>query len=432
MIRRLLVLLGVLLAGGAVALAQVPPIGNTQSISSATTSYTWTLTPGQSTCAFSVAGTWSGATLTFTVSVDNVNFAKAPPDSANTLLANGLLNVTCASYRYVKVSESGITGTALVTLSATGAGGASAQGSGGGGNVVITAPTDAAGRVIVVTPAPAQAVPTNAAGQVITAIASPVAGGAVVVTTPAPLPSNANGVLVAQGTAGNLNATVITALSGANNPGTAGGAGQGRVAMCNYTTSPGTISSGNINPLQCDTKGNLNVNINALAGSATATTGLGTNISAVGGATGIPNNGTLPATPTWPTNAAGGGCAGYTVGASAIARSTLVESVTANLALTQIVALTASKVIHICSVLTSWEAVTTTGNISLSYGTGSNCASGNTYIYTVVVGTGTAGGAVSIGNGESGIYDTASANELCVSSSFTGGTAIVTLTYAQY
>lgn len=444
MIRKLLMLLAIVLGGGvvSVAVAQVPPIGNTQSITSAVTSYTWTLTPGQSTCAFSVSGTWSGATLTFTVSADDVNFAKAPPDSSNTLMANGLLNVTCASYRYVKVSESGITGTALVTLSATGASGASSQSSGGGGgNVVITAPTNAAG--------------------VLVSIASP---NPLPVTTPAPLPSNAQGVLVsvaspnplpvttaAPCTGATCTVTVTPPLTGVSGAGTAQAVNQAIVADCAYNSSAPTISSGNVGPHQCTTRGELTVgtigntaaqginvsqatssNLNATV-TCSAANNCPVNLANLAGAS-IPatTNGSLPVEPYWQPDAVGGGCNGQSNGAL-VSKSTTIATPTAS-GETEVVAGVASKVIHVCAFdLTG--VLTTGGSFTFTYATNAACSSGVVNIWVISsAGVSTAGFNVTQGDGSNGLFDVPSGDYLCVLSGafVASGTPQLSVTYAQY
>lgn len=199
MILRVLALAFALLTGALVvapiARAQsVPPTGSTQNITSAAPSYTWTLSPGQATCLFGVAGTWSG-TLTFTISVDESNFAASPSDSTNTTTSNGLVSVTCASAKQVRVAESGISGTAVVTMLGTGAPAGKANVTVGGVSITspiplpvstinpslpapqvtwpvttpAPAPTDAQGRVSVTTPAPAA---TNASSQLVVARAT--------------------------------------------------------------------------------------------------------------------------------------------------------------------------------------------------------------------------------------------------------------------
>lgn len=62
--------------------------------------------------------------------------------------------------------------------------------------------------------------------------------------------------------------TATPPLTGANGTGTVGAAGQTVVAGCNFTTSPATLTSGNVGPVNCDSKGNQQVVGTGTAGSA--------------------------------------------------------------------------------------------------------------------------------------------------------------------
>ena len=99
-----------------------------------------------------------------------------------------------------------------------------------------------------------------------------------------PLQCNVNGAL-------NTTASVAFPITGANGTGVAGAAAQGAVAGCNFTTSPASLTSGNVGPVSCTAQGYPIVSIN---GTPTVTNGAGTaTIGGVFGAASTSGTGAL-------------------------------------------------------------------------------------------------------------------------------------------
>lgn len=91
----------------------------------------------------------------------------------------------------------------------------------------------------------------------------------------------AGGVLTVQGVASGTGLNVAEPLTGANSTGTAGAAGQSVVASCNFTTAPATVTSGNVVPITCDNKGGIIIgagaaSIGIIKGPVTGANGTGT------------------------------------------------------------------------------------------------------------------------------------------------------------
>lgn len=105
---------------------------------------------------------------------------------------------------------------------------------------------------------------------------------------------------------------------------------------------------------------------------------------------------------------------------------TTVSGTTSGTSATQIVALSAGKKIWVCaSLFTSTSGTTPT--ISLVYGTGSNCATGQTVLMPAMALAATAGTPINI----VGTFVTASANALCYLQTGTTPVASYAITYAQ-
>lgn len=218
--------------------------------------------------------------------------------------------------------------------------------------------------------------------------------------------------------------TASPPITGANGTGTAGAAGQTTVAGCNFTTAPATLSTGNVGPVNCDNKGNLQTNTNLTqVGSSALSTSFG-----------------LPSTPMWKANAAGGGCDGVnTLTGTAIAKKTVtLASPVLGTSTSLGIGGTASTFVHICSVVISAynqtaSNINTPSNLS---STSAGCPG------TVIANFGLFAGAgnvtiqlpppISAGDGSHGIYDSAlSGDTICYSfPSFSG--ASLTVTYAVY
>lgn len=132
----------------------------------------------------------------------------------------------------------------------------------------------------------------------------------------------------------------------------------------------------------------------------------------------------------YPANQSGGGCAGLTAatGGSQISRVPIAPvTVTPSESTTQFAAATSNLVWHVCGVwISPTAALTTTGSITVSTGTGTNCGTGNVVIFQINLPA--TAWILPIGNGEQGLFDSASSGELCVASTgFAGGN--VTLSF---
>lgn len=212
-------------------------------------------------------------------------------------------------------------------------------------------------------------------------------------------------------------ALVAPPLTGLNSTGTAGAVNQAIVADCNFTTAPATVVTTNVVPISCNNKAQVITDAQSIAGAAITT------------ATGVSGQHIYPA------NTSGGGCAGINLSTGTqITRVNLAPvTITASEATTQIVALAASKFIHICGV-TITGVLSTGGAINLITGTGVNCVTGTTTLATYQFGVNTAGFVFDKGTGEQSMIDSATASEICVSSGAFVSTQAVTLNlvYAQY
>jgi hypothetical protein len=186
-----------------------------------------------------------------------------------------------------------------------------------------------------------------------------------------------------------------------------------------FNTSPPGVSTGQRVDAQSDANGNLRIR---MTGSSTTgadgilNTNLTSSLLSSEGSGGVANrpfinapyafNGT-----TWDRN--------FTCPNSA------VVNVTAGAGATEIIPLTASQVIRVCSIALTISA---TGTSTISYGTGTNCGTGNTALTGAMALTTATPFTMSSGNGS--LLRTASANALCV----TAVTGNVTgfITYAKY
>lgn len=177
---------------------------------------------------------------------------------------------------------------------------------------------------------------------------------------------------VAQPTAANLNATVV----------------QGTAASLQTTAQ---------------------ANIANFAGSAT-TTALG-----------------VPSQQLYPANVSGGGCQGVNLTTGTQITKTFFGQVNSSTT-TQFIALAASKIIHICSMSYN-GTVTTGGQLTITAGTGANCATGPVVLWRLDTGTGNY--TDNLGNGGFSILESPSANEICVTDTSVGTTRTY-FTYAQY
>lgn len=135
----------------------------------------------------------------------------------------------------------------------------------------------------------------------------------------------------------------------------------------------------------------------------------------------------------YPTNTSGGGCNGVNLSTGTQITKVILApvTITASEASTQIIALAASKFVHICAF--SLSGVTSaTGVINILTGTGANCAGTPATLFTY--NPPASGFDFNQGNGEMGVLDSLTAGAICVSSGAFVATAGPTLniTYAQY
>lgn len=131
----------------------------------------------------------------------------------------------------------------------------------------------------------------------------------------------------------------------------------------------------------------------------------------------------------YPANTSGGGCNGVTganiTTGTQITHVSKAQAVTASLA--QVIALSASTFVHICQVTLS-GTISAAGAVSISTGTGTNCATTNTALATFIFAAAFA--TTSIGDGADELYESLTANEICVIGAGTGIT--MTIVWAQY
>lgn len=100
-------------------------------------------------------------------------------------------------------------------------------------------------------------------------------------------------IIVDQATAANLNATVFPSAAATWGIGTAtqnsASATNGRMALGQFNTTPTTITSGNMSPLQMDSAGNLLVNVKTGGGSGGTSSTFGSAFPTTGTAIGLTN-----------------------------------------------------------------------------------------------------------------------------------------------
>lgn len=208
-----------------------------------------------------------------------------------------------------------------------------------------------------------------------------------------------------------------------------------QLVMGQFNTTPTTITSGNVSPLQMDANGNLLVNIKAGAGSggtaladASAFTQGTTSITPIGclfinsytalttghaGVLSCTSAGSLHTTVdnSNPNGLAAMASSSPVVVASDQKVSTQNASVAINISTattTQLVAISGSTKIYV----TAWDVIAGgTGNITLEYGTGTNCGTGTTALTGAYPLTAQAG--ISKGDGSAPVLIVPSGNALC-------------------
>ncbi len=139
--------------------------------------------------------------------------------------------------------------------------------------------------------------------------------------------------------------------------------------------------------------------------------------------------------PLHPANTSGGGCSGITANTGTsptqITKSFLATTMTASTA-AQVVALSASTIVHICRIVISgnWSGAAA---ITIESGTGTTCASNTTTLANYEVPA--SGQTIIEGNGDMSVLEGASGYAICVSPgafTLTSGLAYLDITYAQY
>lgn len=438
---------------GAPTPAGAQVVTNNGTVTAAVPKLTTNLSPGQSNCAVAVTGTWTG-TLTFQLSNDGTTYFTSPTDTVTTATANGLFFVTCASVKFFQVSGASVTGTANIAFVGTPA--SAPKGGGGASSAVNLTQVNS-------TPIGSATVPGTSVTALVPILGVQGATGGV------PLPVSGTVTITPSGTqtvTGTVNAT--PPLTGISGTGTAQGVNQSVVTSCDFNTTLPTLTTGNVGPNQCDTNGrqivvgagtagtstggvvsvqgiaagtNINVaqataaNLNATVTQATAAN---LNVTAQGNIANFAGSATttalgLPSQRLFPSNTSGGGCNGVnlTTGTQITKQFTFLSFSSATT--TQIVPLSAGKIIHVCNINVSATALTVTiDSFFFQYGTGANCVTGTTNLWAFTT-TSSSLNNFSIGNGESSIIETASSNALCIATpTFSAGTIIANITYAVY
>lgn len=194
------------------------------------------------------------------------------------------------------------------------------------------------------------------------------------------------------------------------------------LAACQFNTTPTTISSGNVSPEQCDSKGSRNVDLQTIAGTAVdvnsgnKSAGTQRNVLATDS----------PAIANWGQGATGSAVPSGAQQIGGVGSGNLTAPLNcdgyafydaATNGATQLVALTSSQTIYVCGY--SFSSSSTTANtLKLVYGTGTNCATGQTAmtpgtILQAATSVGPIGKVVPVSGWSRGLK-TAASNALCV------------------
>lgn len=225
-------------------------------------------------------------------------------------------------------------------------------------------------------------------------------------TSPQPVKVDSNGAV-----------NVTTAASGAMTVGgpaadDAAASGNPVPVGCKYNSTVNTVEDGDIGYINCGTRGALHVELWNSDGAAAINSGAQADALS-NGASGVYTNGrnNLFNGSTWDRMFTCTSSAPISVAAAAT---------------TELVALTASQIIRVCSLVISGDTLATTA--TFVYGTGTNCATGQAAL------TGAMRmpdeGSISLSAGNGSLFRTASANALCL----TAATGAVTgfVSYAKF
>lgn len=215
-----------------------------------------------------------------------------------------------------------------------------------------------------------------------------------------------------QGTA-NAGGAAAWPVQGAGASGAAAVGNTLRDGGVNNTTPP-TLSDGKQGDLQLGTTGSLHVELWG-ANSTQAT-----NLQSAG-ADGVVNSGPVAGPNVYSRPSLFNGS---TWDRQFTCSSSAAVSVTAGNT-TQIVALSGTTVIRVCSIIGS---ISLAGTMTVSYGTGTNCGTGNTALTgTMALATGTP---VNLSNGMGSVVRSAAGNAICIAAATGNFTGV--LTYAQF
>ena len=180
---------------------------------------------------------------------------------------------------------------------------------------------------------------------------------------------------------------------------------------CIFQTVPATVTDGQRSNVQCGQRGNINTTIWNSAGNAAAQTSgaLADGTANALGSLNVTGQNMLFNGTTWDRQFYCNQQAQVTVTAGAT---------------TQIVALSGSTVIRVCSI---HIGISATGTYSFVQGTGSNCATGTA---TIIPATSLITGNVVTANDQGGLFQSGSGNALCIAA--VTGNVQAFVRYAQY
>lgn len=252
----------------------------------------------------------------------------------------------------------------------------------------------------------------------------------------------------ALGTAGAASADVITVQGIASmtpllaNPGTAANWGvgtssqnsatvaNGQLALAQFNTTPTTITTGNMSPLQMDSAGKLLVNCTGCSSSSSITSWGGGTLGAMANYGTSPGAVLVPGVNAFVTNSNANGqataansspvvlpAAQVTTDPCSLGTKTNLPISQNGTSSVQLIALSGSTVIYVCSLSLIAAGATT---VVLTTGTGTACVTGNAAVLgdtTANIANGlslAANGGLTLGNGAGTVAKGAASSELCM------------------